>query len=385
MRQNEGEELNWFEESIGMKLTTLEQERDCYVFIQSTSDTDYSILDKRFVSCFYGGGMDGYVIPNRAGDLEVVIINHSLGGNDGNGIYDRNFPGQSMLTTMYKDHDGNRLAAKDTNDNLWFMDFYHRSGSDSDPYDMFPEFHEIIAHAWGVPKGQEGKILDNLLEILKKISTDRVEMIKITTSFDKEAYIENVKREFETAVSLQSKISATKVNSLTRTLSIERTQHANTIKIECGKSFAQGMTVLKKLTDWEIKDNRLYYKKDIFVKQATLKGKIWDIPKEDKNKYYAKELSLTIEPAPTHATANNANHPNITGGGSVCIGDLMGKSLATVMEKLPAILEIGGLNSPFNGKVSKELYAYGVDENGEFKEDTNKSKIWDTRTATSRS
>ncbi len=367
-----------FEASVETSIEGIEDQYACDILLQGSMPNDRRRIGDRYISCFHGGLTNVKWKKRRAASIKKVIIDHSLPNNQGEGTYDICYLSEPSVEVRYADHNGNTLAFKDTNGNMHFMDFYHIEGHLGVSPPPFPEFFQILEHAWGVPEGKEQAMVSSLEKALKRVSAEKIEKIVLTTSFDKEAYIASTKKEFEKAVQLQRRIDVSKVNTLTRTLEIEREINTKRTDDANAKSFAQGMTFIKKHPNWEIRDNRLYHKLDIYVKQATLGDNVWDIPETEQPKYYIKGLNFLIEPYPSQGKSSYSNHPNISGGGTVCIGDLAGKSLDYVLSKSPKMLEMGGLNSPFNSSAANELRTYAITGGSINEERVKPTKLWHT-------
>lgn len=380
-RYHSDEEKNRFERSLCTTIRTLEKQYNCDIYLQGDAGITWKSSMKRFINCF-SSCLRNYNPPRREEltAMERIRIDHSLPKDNHSGMYDiYDSVDTRNMAVIYHDRYDKTLGYKDTLGNIWTCDFYHSETSHAYP---FPELHDIIGHAWDEkPIDRSQKVIDDLDRALKDVSSDKIERIKIETSFNKEAYIELIKREFETAIDLHSRISESKVTSLSRTLESERKTSKKRMLDACNKSFTQGVSLLRKNKDWELQsDGRLYYKKEIVVTHATVNGNRWAIPVENPPYYYIKGLSVLIDPSPTQAMARDHRHPNVSESGSVCIGDLYGKPLAQVLKELPSALVLGGLNSPFNGAVASQLMKYGYQEDGiPVKDKLKKNKVWASR------
>jgi len=340
-----------FETAIDCSLEEVAASFDADIFLQS--GVYESTHGSRFINCF-SGRVPGSLSKRKS---SITIQTHLIEMPKGNrrmGIcYDNDFPSATVCTMQFVDHNGNQLAVVDTDNNIWFMDFYHQSAGGA--VAAFPQFFDILDIAWGSNRTREKIALVKLRETLATIEASKITSVVLTTEFDTEGYLALVEREAKAFIARELSVKTEQLASLQRTLGAERSKQSAKIVSEASQAFVNGISALKNNPDWEVSDNRLYYKHDILVHQCIRGDLTWQVPPELQSKFYLNGLSLTIESTPIGALADAAHHPNVSTSGAVCIGDLGGQPLQKVMKELPKMLETGGLNSPFNSKVNEKL------------------------------
>ena len=120
------------------------------------------------------------------------------------------------------------------------------------------------------------------------------------------------------------------------------------------EAFVEGLKVYNQIkANWRLNSNYLVYKKTIIPTKIKYNGRIYSIP-EDKREFYVKGLKIPIESIVTKAIVTDSYHPNISG--YVCLGDLEGKPLLEVLEKLPRELETVNLDSAYDDEPKETAY-----------------------------
>lgn len=370
VRYYDQRELANFELSVDMTMLELLLKYNCDIYIQGSKSRRWDSSHRKFINAF-SGNLSGYYCEGKCrSSSDIIIINHNLGSSTG--VYDFSNSGKPAQKT-YKDNDGNTLARLDTDGNIWFCDFYHQETSSS--ITKFPEFYEILADAWG--ESDEINIEKLLSDSISPLDPSKI--VRIESEFDKDTYIKEVEHRFREAVGLQGCIQNSKILSLTTVLASERMAREKTIQDSSATSFAQGVTFAKKNDGWEFKNGRLYWKKRIEMKHCNYYDRSWDLPKSEAGKYFIEGLNFVVSPKPTQAFAEKHHHPNASESNSICIGDLQGHILSDILEKLPSMLETGGLTHPFSSEKAWDIISIVVNKKGEFPDKTCKvNKKWNS-------
>jgi len=136
---------------------------------------------------------------------------------------------------------------------------------------------------------------------------------------------------------------------------IENLKHQ--IEVVKQEAFIQGLRVYNQIkANWRLNRNWLVYKKEIIPTKIKRDGKIYNIP-ESQQEFYVKGLKVPIEPIVAVAYVSDSYHPNINRDSKmVCLGDLEGKPLLEVLEKLPKELEMINLDSAFDDEPKETAY-----------------------------
>jgi hypothetical protein len=114
--------------------------------------------------------------------------------------------------------------------------------------------------------------------------------------------------------------------------------------------FWSALEFLREATEkgWQYQEGRFVYPR-VEMKFVKYGGKLYKAPFG----YYAERVE--IDPEDEDVYVQSANHPNISGEGEVCLGDLVGKDCKILFEQLPKLLETGNLDSAFDNEASRTL------------------------------
>jgi hypothetical protein len=121
------------------------------------------------------------------------------------------------------------------------------------------------------------------------------------------------------------------------------------------------LKLISKYSDkYEIKGGHAVYKKDIIVNKVKYRNKIYFLPKEMIGKYYIKGLAIPLKSIVEMVICREAYHPNVDNNNVVCLGDMAGRNVEEVLDKLPEILETANLDSCYSNSASSELKKYAI-------------------------
>lgn len=114
-------------------------------------------------------------------------------------------------------------------------------------------------------------------------------------------------------------------------------------------TFRKALEFLQRATQkgWQYEGGKFVYPR-VEMKFVKHGDKLYKAPRG----YYAAGIEFDLE---GDIYAGSANHPNISGEGKVCLGDLEGKDCRILFEQLPQLLETGNLDSAFSNKATEEL------------------------------
>jgi len=179
--------------------------------------------------------------------------------------------------------------------------------------------------------------------------TFKVSLLPISESKNLQELAQEVTKTFkgiyENQVNIKIKVYEQEIEKLKQ--EIERVKQ---------EAFVEGLKVYNQIkANWRLNSNYLVYKKTIIPTKIKYNGRIYSIP-EDKREFYVKGLKVPIVSIVTSAYANESCHPNISDSGNVCLGDLEGKPLLEVLEKLPRELETVNLDSAYDDEPKETAY-----------------------------
>ena len=175
--------------------------------------------------------------------------------------------------------------------------------------------------------------------ILTPQGTFKLSFVPVSNSRNLQELAQEVTKTFKNIYENQVKIR-------TQVLEQEIEKYKQEIERVKREAFVQGLQTFKEIQkSWRINSNYLVYKKEIIPTKIKYEGEIYIIP-EDKREFYVKGLKVPIESIVTSAYVSDSYHPNISG--HVCLGDLEGKPLLEVLQKLPETLETINLDSAFD-------------------------------------
>jgi len=126
------------------------------------------------------------------------------------------------------------------------------------------------------------------------------------------------------------------------------------------KAFIEGLKTFEviKKQGWTLKNGKLYFKKKIVAEYIKYRGKIYKLPKQyvDEEKFFVQGIFVDIQQTITAAYCRAAYHCNVDydDDKKVCLGDLEGKDLLTVLQKLPDELKILNLDSAYANEAKGE-------------------------------
>lgn len=366
-----------FETAIGMTIEEASELYDCYIFLKGCNYYDYPEIKetgKKFVDC-YCNCIQGYGFHSQVETpIDKYKVEHMFPEGQV-GVYDINHTADYNSKAEWHDQHGKLIARLDTRGNIQMIEFYfvERNGSGRQEVLPFLTFHEILKQAWGDIEGRQVKEL--VRDCLTKLNPKKI--VQLVTGFDKDAYIKEAEKRIEEMTDTVIKTSTSETKILSLQLDKER-KHRNFLVNQASSSaFAHGVGFVNDNMGWEFKDNRLYYKKPIYVKRCNYFSKTWEISQTDKETYFIKNLSILIEPYPKQAYCSYANHPNVATHNAVCIGDLQNATLMQVLADLPTVLETAGLVAPWRHDSMRELLSHAVSEkDGEFTPDVEDNVIW---------
>ncbi len=104
--------------------------------------------------------------------------------------------------------------------------------------------------------------------------------------------------------------------------------------------------------DWKIENGYCVYKHIIYANKVQSNGEIHYLT--DEKKFYIRGLKVPLNLIVNKAYCEKSYHPNASRG-EVCIGDLTGKSIFEVLEKLPETLKTANLDSAYPNDATQEL------------------------------
>ena len=129
---------------------------------------------------------------------------------------------------------------------------------------------------------------------------------------------------------------------------------------EKAKLAANALVIAMDLVDqgWRYVNGKFIYDKTIVAKKFVKNGVIYDIP--DGFDIYVEKLIVPLQNKVYDVYCKDAYHPNVNFDETkrVCIGDLEGEPLHTVLRKLPKLLEIANLDSAYDNDATYELKDY---------------------------
>jgi len=126
------------------------------------------------------------------------------------------------------------------------------------------------------------------------------------------------------------------------------------IEEERSKAFIQGLKLYDEIKDnWKIEEGYLVYKHDIIATRVKQNDKIYSL---NTDKFFISGLKIKIKERIYNEDTlyEDAYHPN-AGEVHVCIGDLEGKDLLTVIQKIVEELKIINMNSAFSNSAEADL------------------------------
>jgi len=164
----------------------------------------------------------------------------------------------------------------------------------------------------------------------------------------KEKTTKRIKSALETRFSVQVQALKEEIGKLNQ--KIEKVKN---------KSFVEGLKLVDNLENWKVKDGYLHYLGDIIATHVIKRDQVFELNKSKE--FYIEGLRVKITPNPIRAFYTDSNHPNCNVSDAVnyvCIGDLEGKDLKTVIENLPHTLKTINLNSAFGHDHTRNLTEY---------------------------
>jgi len=242
------------------------------------------------------------------------------------------------------DEKGLHIGLVDTLGNLHLTDFYHNSK----PFPVdFAEFVKKYRYS------HEGVIEDKFLRIIKAINPYKIKEIKV--EFDKERYIKEVMDSFRAEIKNMLAKERIIINDLKEAFDYEIKNLRRNIEAERQNGFIEGLKSAFKLKkDWKIEGEWLKYTKRIYANRVKCYGRLYRL--DDDKKFYVSGLRIYIAPRifNDYVKCSRAYHPNCRGQ-SVCIGDLDGKPISEVIEKVVDLLKTCNLESAYDVEATHEL------------------------------
>ena len=254
------------------------------------------------------------------------------------------------------------VAEVDTAGGIHFMDFY-QGMSNGRSFD--PVFRFIMEHHGE----RSGKSLYRTFEgTLDRLNCEVIKEVKIVTEFDAELFKKECTRTLERAVEYQKSINESKSRSLQRTLDEEREgvetakRRASHTGFKLGLMYGRG----KGYHGWTYDSDEtspwhrwLCFDKPIVVTELHYHGK--KVMVENVPEIHGKFIVKGLKVLPTQSRVfpdsvrvdESTYHPNASNG-QVCIGDLEGRNLADVLEKLPYTLRIGNFDSALRSGITEK-------------------------------
>jgi len=353
MPQYNATEQSRFEGAVGKSILEVTKEYDREIYLQGNTITNKNT--RPFV-CLFATIKSTYNPPKREQGLKIekITVPPEYDGLMSSVSTDLNTPPSASDRILYYCNK-TLVAVVDTNDNIFFIDFArsyimnsnlfaHRGVKD------FAIFDWVMQDFLGVANSTA--YLERLEKALHGIDADRIERVKIETTFDKDKYIADAMRKFELAVAQEKSIAESRTNSLQRTIERERATVSSRMAEASSASFLEGLKSLK--DGWTFREGRLFLDKRIPVKKLQWKGRSIDVSNipDQKDKFFVDKLSITVQPTISHASAEQAFHPNCSNTesrGDLCIGDLAGVKLTDFMSKIEKQMEVAHLDNPWGG------------------------------------
>jgi len=178
--------------------------------------------------------------------------------------------------------------------------------------------------------------------------TFKVSLLPISESKNLQELAQEVTKTFKNIYENQVKIR-------TQVLEQEIEKYKQEIEKIKQEAFVEGLKTYNQIkANWRLNSNYLVYKKEIIPTKIKYCGQIYNIP-EHLQEFYVKGLKVPIMSIVTSASVSDSYHPNINDG-EVCLGDLKGKPLLEVLQKLPRELETINLDSAFDNKPQATAY-----------------------------
>jgi len=184
--------------------------------------------------------------------------------------------------------------------------------------------------------------------ILTPQGTFKLSFVPVSNSRNLQELAQEVTKTFKNIYENQVKIR-------TQVLEQEIEKYKQEIEKIKQEAFVEGLKTYNQIkANWRLNSNYLVYKKEIIPTKIKYCGQIYNIP-EHLQEFYVKGLKVPIMSIVTSASVSDSYHPNINDG-EVCLGDLKGKPLLEVLQKLPRELETINLDSAFDNKPQATAY-----------------------------
>ena len=121
------------------------------------------------------------------------------------------------------------------------------------------------------------------------------------------------------------------------------------------QAFTEALNTIEQVLEkgWTVENGELVLYKKIYVDKLKYQRVVYQLPKEYINEFYIENIRIPITAKVTKAQCDYSYHPNASDG-SICLGDLEGKDLKTVVTELPKILKIANLDSAYPNDATKE-------------------------------
>ena len=248
------------------------------------------------------------------------------------------------------DEDGVLLARVDRYGNIFTCDFYHEG-------QPAPWFDALM----GATKKFFATSVEDLPPIIRLQSLlraglppEKVKFITVETAFDEEAWLSKAKSKLDEVVASEKlKADAIKAGFA---------DQIETLKAElAGASIGQFMNgwraAAKFLPEgWYVEaGSTLAIDKTIKCTKIHKEGKVLSLPVES-DEFFVTGIRLSLDNGllVTEAEADDANHPNVSDGRGICLGDLLDKPIDFVLPRIVDILETINLDSTYENSAAEE-------------------------------
>ena len=340
------QEKERFFESIGMTKEELEKELPDYDFyLQGYSRFHKESLNKRCVFA-YSDAVKEYLENDSLMLTYRTIEEQEIFKYKENAEYDNMlfFEVLPRATIKIVDKAGATIGLVDTLGNIHLTDFYHYRNPFPTDFVKFIKKYSLSF---------EDAITNQFLKTVKNIMAYKIKEIKI--EFNREMYEKKVAEKMKKELTMLMERQREYIRNLREYYSIEIENLKRKINEGRQAGFMEGLkTAMKFKKYWKVEGDWLKYTKRIYAKRVKSYGRIYEL--DDKEKYYVSGLKIFIAPKiyNDHVKCFRAYHPNCNVH-NVCIGDLEGKPISEVVEKLPEILETCNLDSAFDNEATAEL------------------------------
>lgn len=292
---------------------------------------------------FLYGFISGFesMLPNNEDDVERY---HVDAPEIPLGVRDINLPRFSKLKKVVYNNDGQVIAAVDTMGNLYTIDFWHVGSS------CWVSYVSMALQKLGVLDNyfsSKEKIKKTIRQLFDSSVRIRVKTVSITAEevFDEQKFIreiERLRKQAEMKVEILKEEYESTIKELREEL--ERVKSESLVN-----SFKMLNEILS--AGWTIERNELVYKDRVYAKYLKRYGEIYELPESEQETFYVENIRVPIENDKLYvAYADRHFHPNVSPfDGTICLGTLEGKPLASALPKLIEMLKMVNLDSSYDG------------------------------------